>query len=85
MRLSITPRAQRDIRALPQSVVLRVRQAVAALGSEPRPSGCLLLRDVRPPVWRVRVGDWRILYRIDDAAHVVTVVRVLHRSRAYEP
>jgi mRNA interferase RelE/StbE len=35
-------------------------------------------------LWRVRVGDWRVLYEIDDAARTVLVVAVRHRSKAYE-
>jgi len=42
-----------------------------------------MLRDRASRTWRVRVGDWRILYDIDESAEVVAVLRVLHRSQAY--
>jgi mRNA-degrading endonuclease RelE of RelBE toxin-antitoxin system len=45
--------------------------------------GCRLLRDYEPPTWRVRIGDWRVLYEINDDAGVVTVAGVRHRSKAY--
>jgi mRNA-degrading endonuclease RelE of RelBE toxin-antitoxin system len=41
------------------------------------------LRDYEPPTWRVRIGDWRVLYEINDDAGVVTVAGVRHRSKAY--
>jgi mRNA interferase RelE/StbE len=56
---------------------------VQALARNPRPPGCRLLRDRTSRTWRVRVGDWRILYDIDDAAGVVRILHVLHRSQAY--
>jgi mRNA interferase RelE/StbE len=61
----------------------RVVAALRALRFNPRPPGCLLLHDRRPPTWRVRVGDWRVLYQIDDSAGIVMVTGVRHRSKAY--
>jgi len=83
MRVIIFPPAQRDIRRLSHDVAERVIAASRRLRENPRPPGCLLLRDHEPPTWRVRVGDWRILYEIDDAAGVVTVTGVSHRAHAY--
>jgi mRNA interferase RelE/StbE len=59
-----------------------VTAAIERLTRNPRPPGCLLLRDYEPPTWRLRVGDWRILYKIDDEAGLVRVRNVHHRSRA---
>ena len=83
MRVIISPAAQRDIRRLATGVGERVLPTLYALRDNPRPAGCRLLRDHRPPTWRVRVGDWRILYEIDDHAGCVTVTGVRHRSKAY--
>jgi mRNA interferase RelE/StbE len=83
MRVIISPLAQRDIRRLSHDVAERVVAASRRLRENPRPPGCLLLRDYEPPTWRIRLGDWRVLYVIDDAAGVVTVTGVCHRSRAY--
>jgi len=83
MRVIISPAAQRDIRRLAPSVAERVVAALRELRDNLRPPGCRLLRDHRPPTWRVRVGNWRILYEIDDDADIVTITGVRHRSRAY--
>jgi hypothetical protein len=53
-----------------------------ALADNPRPSGCKELNGYKDQ-WRVRFGDWRALYLIDDAAKVVTTTRIAHRREAY--
>jgi mRNA interferase RelE/StbE len=83
MRVIVSPAAERDIRHLAPDVGERVVAALRALRENPRPAGCLLLRDYHPRTWRIRVGDWRVLYEIDDHAGVVTVTGVRHRSKAY--
>jgi len=83
MRLVIRPAARRDLGRLVPEVADRVEQQIGALEYDPRPPGCLLLRGQLPSTWRLRVGDWRVIYDIDDHAGVVTVLRILHRSKAY--
>ena len=61
----------------------RVVAVLRVLRENPRPAGCLLLRNHEPPTWRIRIGAWRVLYEIDDNAAVVTVTGVRHRSKAY--
>jgi len=80
--VSIGKSAQREIKALDQTVRNRVIRALRTL-IDPRPSGCKKLVGL-PNLWRIRVGDWRVLYEIHDEAREVTIVRVRHRSRAYE-
>ncbi|MBI4671771.1 MAG: type II toxin-antitoxin system RelE/ParE family toxin [Chloroflexi bacterium] len=77
----ILPPARKDFEKLPKHDQARVREALAAFPQSPRPPGCLKLKN--SPYWRVRVGDWRIIYRIDDAARTVTVARIRHRREAY--
>jgi mRNA interferase RelE/StbE len=83
MRLIVSPRARRHLHRLSHEVTKRVEAAIDALARDARPRGCLLLRDHDPPTWRIRVGAWRVLYEIDDAAGVVTVTGVRHRGKAY--
>lgn len=57
----------------------RLIAAIANLSTDPRPSGCLkLVSEVDQ--WRVRVGDWRVVYAIEDGRLVVVVVRVARRG-----
>ena len=55
-----------------------------ALAEDPRPLGCKKLKG-RKDQWRIRVGDYRVVYTIDDAKLLVEVTRVRHRSEVYEP
>ena len=78
---SLNPRT--SIASLSAEVATRVAIAIDRLSQNPRPPGCLLLRNYEPPTWRIRVGAWRILYEIDDRARLVRIRNVHHRSKAY--
>lgn len=79
--LAIYPSAQRELGALPSEISRRVRAAIVELAQEPRPSGCRKLTGREG--WRIRVGDYRILYDIDDNALIVTIVHIGHRRDIY--
>jgi mRNA interferase RelE/StbE len=53
------------------------------LSENPRPAGCKKLRGFKD-TWRIRIGDWRVVYLIDDVAKLVTITRVAHRREVYE-
>jgi len=73
--------ADRNIAALDGSVRPRVIRAIQALRGEPRPAGCKKLAGSE--LWRIRVGNYRVVYSIEDAQLVVLVVRVGHRREIY--
>lgn len=75
--------AQKEIRALDASAQARVIEAVRGLASDPRPAGCRKLVGAENR-WRIRVGDYRVIYTIDDAVRVVEIIAARHRSKAYE-
>jgi mRNA interferase RelE/StbE len=81
--LEIKHSAQKELDSLDDAVFKRVDRKILALANNPRPAGCKKLRGYRDQ-WRIRVGDWRIVYFIDDAAKLVTVMRVAHRREVYE-
>ena len=78
-------RAQRQLRKLPLSVVERLKPAILGLAEDPRPSGAKKLKGKRSRFeqWRVRVGDYRILYEIHDEVLVVLVITIAHRKDVY--
>jgi mRNA interferase RelE/StbE len=80
-RVIIAPSAQRSIDRLPADDARRVYAASQALGLNPRPSGCVKL--TAAPLWRIRVGRYRVVYAIDDPALLVTVVKAEHRRDVY--
>ncbi|MCI0343418.1 MAG: type II toxin-antitoxin system RelE/ParE family toxin [Planctomycetales bacterium] len=80
--LVVLPGAMRDLEGLTPDLRARVRPKIDSLSENPRPPGVKKLRAAQDS-YRVRVGDYRIVYGIDDARKVVTVERVAHRSEVY--
>ena len=80
--LLIKPSAERDLRRLPEAIFRRVNEGLLTLRNNPRPGGTVKLSG-NLEGWRLRVGDYRILYQIDDDAKTVTIVRVRHRRDVY--
>ena len=80
--LQITNPAEKDLRKLPRPILERLHAKILTLRENPRPPGAIRLSG-NLEGWRVRVGDYRILYQIDDDAQLVTVVRVRHRREVY--
>lgn len=81
--VKITSRAEGELKRLDRPVKNRVVTAIQALASDPRPPGCLKVRSAEG-VWRIRVGDWRIGYEIDDSLQELIVIKVGHRSEFYQ-
>ena len=81
--LEIKHSAQRELDSLDDSVFKRIDRKILALADNPRPPGCNKLRGYKDQ-WRIRVGDWRVVYLIDDEAKLVTITRVAHRREVYE-
>lgn len=79
--LQITRRAQRLLAALPNDVYPRVRDAIRQLAAEPRPPGCSKLRGREG--WRIRVGNYRVIYEIDDHRLIITILHIGHRRDVY--
>jgi mRNA interferase RelE/StbE len=77
-----TPAAQRDLQALPRDILVRIEARLQALAENPRPRGVERIQGTQGGL-RVRVGDYRILYTVDDAQQVVTIGRVRHRRDVY--
>lgn len=74
--------ALKDLRSLDHSMADRVRDAVARLAATEQ-GDVVRLTDVRPPTFRLRVGDWRVLFVFDLASAGIRVLRVLPRGEAY--
>jgi mRNA interferase RelE/StbE len=81
-KVSITSSAERDLKRLDRPIKNRIVSAILALASDPRPYGCLKVKS-EEGVWRIRVGDWRVGYEVDDRAGEVLVFKIAHRSDFY--
>lgn len=74
--------ALKELKRLPKDIVRRVVSRVEALAEVPRPPGSRKLSGAERS-YRLRVGQYRILYDIHDARLVIQVIRVAHRKDAY--
>ncbi|MDO8545895.1 MAG: type II toxin-antitoxin system RelE/ParE family toxin [Nitrospirales bacterium] len=81
-RLTVIPRAVKDLDKLKGKLFTQITEAIQALADDPRPPGSLKLSDEENG-YRVRVRNIRILYRVDDRAKEVIVYRVKHRREVY--
>ena len=81
--VQVKPSARKELEGLPDNVLVRVVQKLESLGHAPRPTGCKKLKGYKDQ-WRVRVGDWRVVYLIDDATKLISITRIAHRREVYE-
>jgi mRNA interferase RelE/StbE len=77
----ILPRARKQLANLPKQNYARVRDSISMLAGNPRPTGCKKLTGRAG--WRVRAGDYRVIYEIDDGEKRVIVLDVGHRKDIY--
>jgi len=82
-RLTIKPSAAKELERLAEPVASRVEAKIAGLANDPRPAGVKKLKGDLA-LWRIRIGDYRVIYSIDDRTDIVDVVRVRHRSKGYD-
>ncbi len=82
-RIEFAPAAVRQIRSLPAKIQVRIRTRVDALGLDPRPTDSRKLRGTED-IYRVRIGEYRILYQVRDDILLVLVVSVRKREDVYK-
>ena len=80
--VNIARSAQKQLDKAPRNMQGRLRSAIDALAREPRPPGCKKL--VGRDAWRIREGDWRIIYQIRDRILEVEVIELGHRKDVYD-
>ena len=74
--------ARKELQNLDPQVARRILKQIEALVADPRPSGVVKLEGATD-LWRIRVGQWRVVYRISDRDRLVDVIAVRHRSDVY--
>ena len=75
--------ARKELEAFDPALISRILRRIEALADDPRPAGCRKLRSAKN-LWRLRVGDYRIVYAVSDRHRAVDVITVRHRREAYE-
>jgi mRNA interferase RelE/StbE len=74
--------ARKELEKLPPLVAHRIIEDIEALAQKARPPRAIKLHGNKD-LWRLRVGDYRVIYRIDDPAHVIDIAAVRHRRDVY--
>ena len=74
--------AERDLRRFSAEDFIRAIPHIKALAENPRPQGCRKITGSKSD-WRIRIGDYRVIYEIDEKGKAVKVMRVRHRREAY--
>ncbi len=80
-RLEITRRAEKELRRLPPPLQARLARAIDSLSEAPRPPGSKKLRGM--DAYSLRVGEYRIIYLVDDAQQLLVLLRIKHRRDVY--
>lgn len=79
-RIELASAAERELRKLPADAAARLRGPILALGADPRPLGASALTGT--PFLRLRVGDLRVVYLVDDERRLVVALRVARRAES---
>ena len=80
--VTFTRSAERELNDLPPNIVSHVWAAIEKLTEDPRPSGCRKLAGQKQQ-WRLRVGDYRVVYGVDDVRQTVDILLIRQRRDAY--
>jgi len=81
-KIFILPQAQKDLDNLQTKIFNQMKNKISLLSNNPRPSACLKL--TAEEGYRLKTGDYRILYRIDDKEKIIYIYRIKHRKEAYK-
>ena len=80
-KIELRRKAQRSLNKLPKDDFDAVLESVRGLANTPRPKGVEKIKSAG--LWRIRQGDYRIVYSIDDSENIVTILRIGHRREIY--
>ena len=83
-QIFISNSAEKDLEKLPLVAMKRIESAIDNLAEIPRPLGCKKLKGTNENIWRIRVGDYRVIYSIEDKIQIIDIRRVRHRKDVYE-
>ena len=81
-RIEVKPQAVKALAKIPNPHRRRIAKAIDGLARKPRPAGCVKLTGA-DDVYRIRVGDYRVVYQVLDRVLIVHIVRVAHRKDVY--
>ncbi|MBN4066620.1 type II toxin-antitoxin system RelE/ParE family toxin [Simkania negevensis] len=82
-KVQFNKRYLKDLQKIPRADQRQIRESILSLADNPRPSGCKKLKGSKGFLYRVRWGDYRVVYTIQDDVLIVLVIAVGHRRDVY--
>lgn len=82
-RVIVSRSAEKELQKLPGQVIAKIITALQSLMVNPRPNGCKKLKGFKD-LWRIRIGDYRIIYSINDVVQIIDVRNIGNRKDIYE-
>jgi mRNA interferase RelE/StbE len=82
-KIEFRPAALRDLKSLPREILQKVSEKISALADNPRPVGVEKLSGSEENFYRIRIGDYRVLYTIQDKILLILIIKVRHRREVY--
>ena len=82
--IKIHKQALKELEEIPKKGCSKIITAIDSLADEPRPIGCKKLKGEHDYIWRIRVGNFRVLYKIDDEIMIVEIGKIGHRKNIYD-
>jgi len=83
-QIKIRKQALKELAELPLNANQKIVKAIESLSTYPRPSGSKKLKGEKEYLWRIRVGDYRVIYQIEEIIRVVEVRKIGHRKEVYD-
>lgn len=83
-QIIIKKSAAKEMELLPIKILQAVTKAILKLSEQPRPKGSRKINPLSSNLWRIRIGDYRVVYSIDDMVRIVDVKKVGHRKDIYD-
>lgn len=83
-QIEYTPSARKELEQLDYTVFKKVKKAIDSLAKNPFPHGSLKLEVTKEKLYRIRKGDYRIIYAVNHNIITITILKIAHRSDAYK-
>lgn len=82
-RIFINPTALKELSRLPKAMAKKAEKVIDSLADKPRPAGIKKLKGIDGVLYRIRFGDYRIIYSIEDEIKIVDILKIGHRKEIY--
>jgi mRNA interferase RelE/StbE len=75
--------ASKELEKLPNNIILKIVEAIMNLANYPKPNGCKKLKGKTEDLYRIRIGDYRVIYSIESLIKIIEIRKVGHRKDIY--